>query len=53
LSEAEQHTVLLALWEAFAPYVPSSALPSIRIEEAAVVEREKLNLSALWRAAGA
>lgn len=53
LSEAEQHTVLLALWEAFAPYVPSSALPSIQIEEAAVVEREKLNLSALWRAAGA
>ena len=53
LSEAEQHAVLLALWEAFAPYVPSSALPSIRIEEAAVVEREKLNLSALWRAAGA
>ncbi|HUY93546.1 MAG TPA: DegT/DnrJ/EryC1/StrS family aminotransferase [Pirellulales bacterium] len=53
LTEAEQHAVLLALWEAFAPYVPSSALPSIQIERPAAVERETLNLGAVWRSAGA
>jgi hypothetical protein len=53
LSEAEQHAVLLALWEAFAPYVPSSALPTLQVEPSSVVEREALNLNALWRAAGA
>lgn len=53
LSEAEQHAVLLALWEAFAPYVPSSALPTLQIERPSFVERETLPLGAARRRMGA
>jgi dTDP-4-amino-4,6-dideoxygalactose transaminase len=53
LTEAEQHAVLLALWEAFAPYVPSSALPSIEFQRPSIAVREDLGLGAVRRAAGA
>ena len=53
LSEAEQHAVLLALWEAFAPYVPSSALPTLQIERPSFVERETLPLGDARRRMGA
>jgi hypothetical protein len=53
LTEAEQHAVLLALWEAFAPYVPSSALPSIEFQRPSIADREDIDLGALRRAAGA
>jgi perosamine synthetase len=53
LTEAEQHAVLLALWEAFAPYVPSSALPSIEFQRPSIAVREEIDLGAVRRAAGA
>jgi len=53
LTEAEQHAVLLALWEAFAPYVPSSALPRIEFQRPSIAVREEIDLGAVRRAAGA
>jgi perosamine synthetase len=52
LSEADQHTVLLSLWEAFAPYVPLSSLPSIEIRATSLPSREQSLADAANRAAG-
>lgn len=51
LSESDQHTVLLALWEAFAPYIPISSLPSIEVRAASLAGREELTRDAANRAA--
>lgn len=51
LSETDQHAVLLALWEAFAPYVPVSSLPSIEIHAASLAGRKELRADAAARAA--